>query len=66
MYSVQRTAADFAFIWATAISNIVIYLVVFLYFRGYITTNGWKMRVCRRPDTLNVLAPSKTAYGMLL
>ncbi|KAN0141394.1 hypothetical protein V8E53_001150 [Lactarius tabidus] len=65
MYAVQRTAADFAFIWATAISNIVIYLVVFLYFRGYITTNGWKIRVCRRPETLNILAPSKTAYGML-
>lgn len=65
MYSVQRTAADFAFMWATAIFNIVIYLVVFLYFRGYITINGWKIRVCRRSETLNVLAASKLAYGML-
>ena len=66
MYSVQRTAADFAFIWATAISNIVIYIVVFLYFKGYITTNGWKIRLCRRPDILTVLVPSRQAYGMLL
>ncbi|KAI9446841.1 hypothetical protein H4582DRAFT_613174 [Lactarius indigo] len=64
-YSVQRTAADFSFMWATAIFNIAIYAVVFLYFRGYITTNGWKIRVSRKPNTDNVLGPLKQAYGLL-
>jgi hypothetical protein len=35
-------------------------------FQGLYHDKRVKMRVCRRPDTLNVLAPSKTAYGMLL
>ncbi|KAH9172723.1 hypothetical protein EDB89DRAFT_2164381 [Lactarius sanguifluus] len=64
-YSVQRVAADYAFRWATAISNIAIYAVVFLYLRGYITTSGWKMRVSRKPEAVNVLGPSKEAYGLL-
>jgi len=52
--------------WATAIFNIAIYAVVFLYFRGYITTSGWKIRVSRKPETDNVLGPLKQAYGLLL
>jgi len=65
VYPIQRIATDFAFIWATAIFDIAIYMVVFLYFRGYITTDGWKIRVSRKPETLNVLGPPKQAYGML-
>jgi len=65
VYSAQRIAADFVFIWTTALFNIVIYLVVFLYFKGYITTSGWKIRLSRQPDTLNVLGSSKQAYGLL-
>ncbi|KAI9431218.1 hypothetical protein BJY52DRAFT_1199797 [Lactarius psammicola] len=64
-YSVQRTAANFGFMWATAILNIAIYAVVFLYFRGYITTSGWKIRVSRKPETDNVLGSLKQAYGLL-
>jgi len=52
--------------WATAIFNIAIYAVVFFYFRGYITTSGWKIRVSRKPETDNVLGPLKQAYGLLL
>ena len=52
--------------WTTAIFNIAIYAVVFLYFRGYITTSGWKMRVSRKPEPLNVHGPLKQAYGLLL
>ncbi|KAH9074301.1 hypothetical protein EDB83DRAFT_1953136 [Lactarius deliciosus] len=64
-YSVQRVASDYAFRWATAMSNIAIYAVVFLYLRGYITTTGWKMHVSRKPEAVNVLGPSKEAYGLL-
>ncbi|KAI9438712.1 hypothetical protein H4582DRAFT_192953 [Lactarius indigo] len=64
-YSVQRVAADYAFRWATAIFNIAIYAVVFLYLRGHITTSGWKMRVSRKPEAVNILGPSKQAYGLL-
>ncbi|KAH9048062.1 hypothetical protein EDB84DRAFT_1459112 [Lactarius hengduanensis] len=64
-YSVQRTVADFGFMWATAIFNVVIYAVVFLYFQGYITTSGWKIRVSRKPNTDNVLGPLRQACGLL-
>ncbi|KAH9018714.1 hypothetical protein EDB85DRAFT_600355 [Lactarius pseudohatsudake] len=65
VYPVQRVATDYAFRWATAISNIALYAVVFLYLRGYITTSGWKMRVSCKPEAVNVLGPSKEAYGLL-
>jgi len=64
-YSVQRTATDFVFMWATVLCTSVAYGILFLYFKGYITTDGWHIRVCRKPESLNVLGPPRQAYGLL-
>ncbi|KAH9957453.1 hypothetical protein BC827DRAFT_1225967 [Russula dissimulans] len=63
-YSVQRTAADFAFMWITATINIVSYIMVFLYLKGYIATKGWRII---RPDTrhpISLLSVTQV-YGLL-
>jgi hypothetical protein len=52
--------------WVTAMGNIVIYAILFLFFRGYITTNGWRIQMTCNPDPINVLGPLKQAYGLLL
>jgi hypothetical protein len=52
--------------WITAAVNIVIYMVVFLYFRGYIITDGWSMSLSRTPEPVNIMGPLKQAYGLLL
>ncbi|KAI9508436.1 hypothetical protein F5148DRAFT_1149032 [Russula earlei] len=63
-YSIQRIAADYAFFWITAASNIVIYSILFLYIKGYIATNGW--RIYRRPVRQEISdVSSKRAYGLL-
>ncbi|KAH9995626.1 hypothetical protein BJV74DRAFT_829082 [Russula compacta] len=64
-YSVQQTAADYVFMWITATFNIVIYIILFLHFRGYITTDGWRMRLSRSPEPINIVGPLKQAYGLL-
>lgn len=65
-YSVQRTATDFAFMWTTTLCNIVIYGILFLNFRGYITTDGRRLQVLRNPETYNAFASVRQAYGLLL
>src|SRR5712691_4699376 len=65
-YSVQRTATDFAFMWTTTLCNIVIYGILFLNFRGYITTDGRHLQLLRNPETFNAFASVRQAYGLLL
>ncbi|KAI0283560.1 hypothetical protein BC826DRAFT_1110128 [Russula brevipes] len=64
-YSIQRTAADFAFMWITTVFNIIIYGLLFLYFRGYITTNEGHIHISCTPKPINVLGPLKQACGLL-
>ncbi|KAI0303462.1 hypothetical protein B0F90DRAFT_1375402 [Multifurca ochricompacta] len=64
-YSVQRTATDFVFLWITAAFSTTIYAMIFLYFRGYIITNGWRVRFSRKRERINVLGPLKQACGLL-
>jgi len=64
-YSVQRTATDFGFLWATTFCNVVVYGILFLYFKGYIITDGCHIRVLRKSESLNVLGPPRQAYGLL-
>jgi len=52
--------------WMTTLCNIVIYGTLFLNFRGYITQDGWRIRVRRKPEPFNVLGPAKQAYNFLL
>ncbi|KAI0247659.1 hypothetical protein BJV78DRAFT_1243814 [Lactifluus subvellereus] len=48
-YSIQRTACDFGLLWITAAANIVIYAILFLYFR----------------EPVNIHGPLKQAFGLL-
>jgi len=52
--------------WITAAFNIVIYIVLFFYLRGYITTDGWRMYLSRTQEPINIVEPKKQAYGLLL
>ncbi|KAI0247663.1 hypothetical protein BJV78DRAFT_1157059 [Lactifluus subvellereus] len=65
-FKIQRTACDFGLMWMTAAANIVIYAILFLYFRGYITTSGWRIHTSRRPEPVNIHGPLKQAFGLLL
>jgi len=64
-YPVQRIVLAYAFMWTTAGANIVIYVILFLYFRGYITTSGWRIHTSRRPEPVNIHGPLKQAWGLL-
>jgi hypothetical protein len=52
--------------WITAVFNIVIYIILFFFLRGYIITDGWHMYLARNPEPFNILASLKQAYGLLL
>jgi hypothetical protein len=52
--------------WITAAFNIAIYIVVFLYFRGYITTDGWRISISHVREPIQSMGPLKQAYGLLL
>ncbi|KAI0247661.1 hypothetical protein BJV78DRAFT_1243822 [Lactifluus subvellereus] len=64
-FKIQRTACDFGLMWMTAAANIVIYAILFLYFRGYITTSGSRIHTSRRPESVNIHGPLKQAFGLL-
>ncbi|KAH9991478.1 hypothetical protein BJV77DRAFT_531342 [Russula vinacea] len=65
-YSIQRTATDFGFMWITAFCNIAVYGILFLYFKGYITTDGWHIRLFSEPAELfHPLMSVKQVYGLL-
>lgn len=52
--------------WITAFVNIVVYGILFLYFKGHITTNGWHIQLFRGPVPFHALMPLKRVYGLLL
>lgn len=67
-HSIQRTATDFGFMWITAICNVVVYGLLFLYFKGYITSDGFHVKLFRVRDSasFHTLMPRKQVYGLLL
>jgi len=64
-YSVQRTATDFAFMWITAAINIVAYVVLALYLRGYIETARWSIHLSRKRKQIDIVESRKQTYGLL-
>jgi len=52
--------------WITAGFNIVIYIILFFYLRGYITTIGWRIYLSRTVTEPIIVGPKKLAYGLLL
>ena len=67
-YSIQRTTTDFGLMWITIICNIVVYGLLFLYFKGYITTDGCRVKLSRVRDSASFyrLMPLRQVYGLLL
>ncbi|KAH9954036.1 hypothetical protein BC827DRAFT_1245247 [Russula dissimulans] len=62
-YSVQRTVADYAFMWTTAAIIIVTYAMIVLYLKGYFRTKGWYMY---RPQIREPMGlPATGTYGLL-
>lgn len=43
-FSVQRTVADFMWMWISAFSSLLAYIAVFLVLGGYIVVEGWRVR----------------------
>jgi len=66
-YSIQRTGTDFGLMWITIICNIVVYGLLFLYFKGYITTDGCHVKLFRVRDSASFhrLMPLRQVYGLL-
>jgi len=62
-YSVQRTVADYGFMWTTAAVIIVTYAMIVLYLRGHFRTEGWRIYrpQIREPISLSVAR----TYGLL-
>jgi hypothetical protein len=52
--------------WITAAFNIVIYIILFFYLRGYIAMDGRRIYLSRTPKPINIIGPKKQAYGLLL
>ena len=60
-FPVQRTAADFLWMWISAFSSVLAYVAVFLVLGGFVKVKGWRVR--RTPGQES---PSITlAYKML-
>lgn len=43
-FHVQRTVADFMWMWISAFSSLLAYIAVFLVLRGFISVEGWRVR----------------------
>ena len=54
--------------WVTTICNVVIYGLLFLYFKGYLIMDGCHIKLLRVRDSasFHTLMPLKQVYGLLL
>ena len=43
-FSVQRTVADFLWMWISAFSSLLAYIAVFLVLGGYVAVEGWHVQ----------------------
>lgn len=66
-FSVQRTVADFLWMWISAFSSILAYIAVFLVLGGFIVVEGWRIRWTGRREFPNIPRPRYhlLAYKML-
>jgi len=65
-FSVQRTVADFLWMWISAFSSVLVYVAVFLVLGGFVKVEGWRVRWTPR-QTHPPISPSHVlAYNMLV
>lgn len=66
-FSVQRTAADFLWMWISAFSSILAYVAAFLVLVGFVEVEGWRVRWTSRQSSPSIPSPPShtLAYKML-
>lgn len=64
-FPVQRTAADFLWMWISAFSSVLAYVAVFLVLSGFVKVEGWRVRWTPRQESPSTLQSHTLAYKML-
>ncbi|KAI0307919.1 hypothetical protein B0F90DRAFT_1678440 [Multifurca ochricompacta] len=64
-FSVQRTVADFMWMWISAFSSLLAYIAVFLVLRGFIAVEGWHVRWTYGQESQGIPQSHLLAYKML-
>jgi len=66
-FPVQRTVADFLWMWISAFSSILAYIAVFLVLGGFVEVEGWRIRWTGRREFPTIPRPRYhlLAYKML-
>jgi len=64
-FHVQRTVADFLWMWISAFSSVLAYVAVFLVLRGFIVVEGWRVRWAPKHETPTIPQSHTLAYKML-
>ncbi|KAH9064106.1 hypothetical protein EDB87DRAFT_1575009 [Lactarius vividus] len=64
-FHVQRTVADFMWMWISAFSSLVAYLAVFLVLKGFITVEGWRVQWTYGQESPDIPRSHALAYKML-
>jgi hypothetical protein len=64
-FPVQRTAADFLWMWISAFSSVLAYVAVFLVLGGFVKVEGWRVRRTPRQESPSILPSHTLAYKML-
>jgi hypothetical protein len=69
VYHVQRTVADFMWMWISAFSSLLAYLAVFLVLKGFVRVEGWRTHGQESPDSdlpqYHILAYKMLAYPII-
>jgi len=64
-FHVQRTLADFLWMWISAFSSLLAYIAVFLVLRGIVTVEGWRIRWTYGQESPDIPTSHLLAYKML-
>lgn len=64
-FPVQRTAADFLWMWISAFSSVLGYVAVFLVLGGFVKVKGWRVRRTPRQEYPSIPPSHTLAYKML-
>jgi len=64
-FHVQRTVADFLWMWISAFSSVLAYVAVFLVLKGFVVVKGWRVRWAPKQETPIIPKSHASAYRML-
>ena len=64
-FRVQRTVADFLWMWISAFSSVLAYVAAFLVLGDFVQVEGWRVRWTRRRESRLIFPSHVLAYKML-